>query len=324
MSRTATVASRGSARRHLLDRPAVLQHGHLPFAVSSALAVAAVVASALTLFIPGLLSGAEVGKGNVRGTAVVVLAVGVPLLVVGMLRTARNSARWLVAWLGAAAYLTYQAVLFCFATPLNSLFLAYVAYLGLGIWALITLMRAVDLAGFAARVDGRLPVRFVGGALIAFSSLNAAAWLAQIVPTIGDADPAAVMEGSGLITSPVWVQDLAFWMPLALISGVWCWRRRAYGVLIAGSLLTFYVVECLGIASDQWWGVRADDSWPQWASMTAVPMFVALAVVTAVPLVWFYRSVDRHPGPSRVSTRRGRSAQRGQHSAARGEGRSET
>ena len=296
MSRTTTVASQGSAPRHLLDRPAVLQQGQLPFAVSSALAVAAMAASALTLFMPGLLSGAEVGKGNLRGTAVVVLAVGVPLLVAGMLRTAGNSARWLVAWLGAAAYLTYQAVLFCFATPLNSLFLVYVTYLGFGIWALITLMRAVDLAGFAARVGDRFPARFVGGMLIAFSGLNAAAWLVRIVPTIGDADPSAVMAGSGLITSPVWVQDLAFWMPLALISGVWCWRRRPYGVLIAGSLLTFYVVECLGIASDQWWGVRADDSWPQWASMTAVPMFVALAVVTAVPLVWFYRSLDRQPG----------------------------
>ena len=301
MTRTVAVSSRPTVHAHLLDRPAVLQgRPLLPLAVSLALAVAATLASAGSLFFPDLLGGAEVSKGNLRGTAVVVLALGVPLLLVlGMLRTASNSARWLVVWGGAAAYLTYQAVMFCFATPPNSLFLVYVAYLGLSIWALITLARAVDVAGFTARADERLPVRFVAGTLIAFAGLNAAAWLAQIVPIIGQPNPAAVMAGSGLTTSAVWVQDLAFWMPLALMSGVWCWRRRAIGVLLAGSLLTFYVMEAM-IASDQWWGVRADDSVPQWASLTAVPMFLTLAIITAVPLAWFHYNIDRQPDESLI------------------------
>jgi hypothetical protein len=81
----------------------------------------------LSFFLPAVLTGAEVGNGNLRSTALVVLLLGVPTLLTAMAGTARGSSRWLVVWLGTLGYLLYQAVLFCFATPLNALFLFYVA-----------------------------------------------------------------------------------------------------------------------------------------------------------------------------------------------------
>lgn len=284
------------------DQPgrSMLGPARVPRRMSWVLAVTAAAAAATSLCFPSLLGGTAVLDGNLRGTALVVLVLGVPLLLIGVRLASRGSARGLVLWAGATAYLTYQAVLFCFATPFNSLFLLYVAYLGTALWSLISLVPSVRFADFAARVGPGLPVRLVGGSLLAFASLNAVAWLVQIVPTIGDDRPAAVLDGSGLITSVVWVQDLAFWLPLAMLVGAWCRQRRREGVFLAGAMLTFYVVECLSIASDQWWGARADSSWPQWASMAAVPMFVALAVVIALPLIPYYRHLDASE-PSRTA-----------------------
>jgi hypothetical protein len=51
--------------------------------------------------------------------------------------------------------------MFCFATPLNDLFLIYIAYLGLAVWSIVVLLRATDLAGYGARLSARLPVRFI-------------------------------------------------------------------------------------------------------------------------------------------------------------------
>ena len=103
------------------------------------------------------------------------------------------------------------------------------------------------------------------------------------------------MAGSGLLTSAVSVQDLAFWMPAAVLAEVAMWRRAAHGLLLCGALLSCYVVECLSVApSDQWWGYRADEHWPDWASLTAVPIFLLLAAITAVPLAFYYRNIDRH------------------------------
>jgi hypothetical protein len=271
----------------------VLARSRVPFALSGAMAVMAAVSSVLSLFVPSLLLGAEVTNGAVRGTALVVLVVALPVLVTGMLRTAAGSARGLVAWLGAAAYLLYQAVLFCFATPLNRLFLAYVAWLGLAIWNLITLLRTVDAAAFVARAGARTPVR-VGAYFIATCGvLNAAAWFARIVPAAFTGEPGSALAGSGLDTSAVWVQDLAFWIPATILVAVMALRHSALGVLLTGAALCQLVIEGLSVASDQWWGARADASYPDIASASLVWPFVGLAALTALPLLAYLRGIDR-------------------------------
>lgn len=293
MADTATSTGRAPFRHHVLDRPAVRRGGRTPFLLSTGLAVATVAAAGPSLFFPDLLSGEAVLTGNLRGTAFVMLALALPLLVVATVQTAHNSARWSVVWLGAAAYLTYQGVMFLFGTPFNSLFLAYVSLLGLGIWTIVALAVDVQPQALDARADARMPARLIGGTLVTLACLNAAAWMVRIVPTIGTDDPASVMDGSGLLTSPGWVQDLAFWIPASVVAGTLMWLHRPRGVLLSGSLLVFFTLESFSVASDQWWGVRADDSQPDWASMTAVPMFLGLAAVTLVPLVLHLGHLDR-------------------------------
>ena len=45
-----------------------------------------------------------------RGTAVVVLVVGVPVLVLAVIGASRGSARAFVVWLGTLGYLLYQGI----------------------------------------------------------------------------------------------------------------------------------------------------------------------------------------------------------------------
>jgi hypothetical protein len=93
------------------------------YAISVALGLVAAAAAGLSVFLPSVLAGADVTKGNLRGTAAVLLVVGLPVLTIGLLRSACGSACAQVIWLGVLGYLLYQAVLFCFGTPLNNLFM---------------------------------------------------------------------------------------------------------------------------------------------------------------------------------------------------------
>ena len=255
--------------------------------------LAAVVSAAASLLAPALLRGAAVTDGNLRGTALVVLVAGVPLVVVAADRARRGSARAVVAWLAGLLYLDYQGVLFCFATPMNRLFPAYVAMLGLAGWATGAVVHAVDLDAVTARL-GRVP-RAVPAVLGVVATLNALAWLARALPITWTGEPPAAVTGSGLDTSPVLVQDLALWLPLALVVSVLAWRGSRWGSLLSSSLLLFYAVEALGVASDQWWGVRADDSRPAVAALGAVPG--ALGVAVALGLLWAW-AMTRDRGPS--------------------------
>jgi hypothetical protein len=115
-------------------------------------------------------------------------------------------------------------------------------------------------------------------------------WLSQVLPALFDERPADVLDSSGLTTNPVFVQDLAFWLPLVAWLGLLVWRAHPAGVAAAAAGATFWVAEAVSVALDQWLGHHADPT-SVWASAGAVPMFAVLAVVGVVPLVVLLRSL---------------------------------
>lgn len=284
---------RGSRRRlPLQDRPAVLDSGQAPYWTSGLLGLVAASGALLSVLFPGVLHGEPVLDGNLRGTALVVLVVVLPILALAMVRTAHGSARWLVMWIAAVAHLLYQGFMFSFATPLNNFFLLYVAHLGLAVWAAAALLLHVQVAGFRARVDAQLPVRVIALSALVIAALNGLAWISAALPASFTPDPQTLLEGSGLTTNPVYVQDLALWIPAMVLAAVWLWQRRSWGALLTGALLVFASLESVTIAADQWFGSQADAT-STWASAAAVPVFAAAAVLVALPAVRLLRDVDR-------------------------------
>jgi hypothetical protein len=122
--------------------------------------------------------------------------------------------------------------------------------------------------------------------------MNGYAWLAQITPALVDNQPHTLVQDTGLLTNPVFVQDLAIWLPLLITAAIATWHRQVWGTLVTGAMLAMFVLESIGIATDQWFGSHAAPLSVS-ASMSAVPAFAALAAVTAVPLVWYCRNLDR-------------------------------
>jgi len=276
------------------ERRPVLGRARSAYVLSGALGVVAAAAAALSFFHSSLLVGAPVTVGCLRGTALVVLVVGLPVLAAAMARSAHGSARGLVIWLGTLGYLLYQAVMFCFATPVNGLFLLYVAYLSLAVWSIVLLLRSTDLAAYRDRISPRLPTRFIAGFAFAVAVLNGGAWLARIVPALVHGTPSAMVQDTGLLTNPVFVQDLAIWLPLLITAAVATWHRRTWGVLVTGAMLAMFVLESLGVATDQWFGAQAAPLSPA-ASLAMVPAFTVLAVISAVPLTRYCLNLDRTP-----------------------------
>ena len=94
-----------------------------------------------------------------------------------------------------------------------------------------------------------------------------------------------------MTTNPVFVQDLAVWLPLLAVAAWWLWKRRPLGELVVGAMLVMLLLESIGVATDQWFGAMADPDTP-FASMAAVPLFLVLAIVGAVPLFFYFRHLD--------------------------------
>ncbi|MEO5653459.1 MAG: hypothetical protein ABIN79_00480 [Marmoricola sp.] len=121
--------------------------------------------------------------------------------------------------------------------------------------------------------------------------LNAAAWLAGIMPTVLSDSPGEFLVETGLLTNPVYIQDLAIWLPLLATSAVAASRHQVWGKLITAAMLTLFVLESMSISVDQWFGSHTDPS-SSASSMTMVPVFAAVSLVTLIPLVAFLRALD--------------------------------
>lgn len=254
--------------------------------VTTALAPLVVVAAVPTFFVDGILNGTPVMNGSARGTALTMFAVALPVLAVGLVTSTRGSVRGRAALIGALGYLTYNATLLVYATPFNELFLAYVALLGLSLWSMVSAM--LDPPPLLAP-SNRLPAHGIAAFILTVVALNALAWLRVVVPALGE-DPPSFLEGTGLTTNPIYVQDLAVWLPAMAIVAVLLWQRRPSGVFLAGAGLVFWLIESIGVAVDQWFGHRADPA-SEVATLGGVVLFVVLAAATLVPLVLWLRAV---------------------------------
>ena len=263
-----------------------------PYWTSIGLTVVGATASAFTFFVPRILSGTAVMNGSARGTALGALFVAVPSLIVSMILVSRGDVRPVISWLGAVAFLQYNSVLFLLATPFNSLFLLYAAMFALAFWTLVLLLRAIDVEVFAARFAARgVPARARAIYLGAIAVLNAVAWLATVIPALFTRSP-TFLVGTGLTTNPIYVQDLSFWIPLMAVTAVLLWRRQAWGYVLTGGMLVFFVIEAMTIAIDQWMGGTADPA-STVASVAFTPVFAAIAVVGLVPLFFYFRHMNR-------------------------------
>ena len=262
--------------------------------LSSALAVVATIVAAATLLLPGLFRDPAVWVGSAQGTAIVILTLGVPSLVLGMILSSRGSARGAIVWLGALGYLFYNGVIFSFGVAFNALFLGMVAMLSLSVWSVVAVLVRLDPRDVRDQFADRLPVRTIAGYQLLVAAGFGFLWLSGILPALGSGTRPPFLEGTELLTNPIHVLDLGFTLPVTITGAIWLLRRRAWGYVVSGVMLVGLFIETVSIAFDQYFGALADPNTTV-ASFTMVPVFVVLAVLALVPTIVYLIAMTGAP-----------------------------
>jgi hypothetical protein len=265
--------------------------GRAPWVLSWLLIVVTAIATTTALALPDLLHGPAVMVGSMRGTALVVLAAAVPVLVVGMAYARRDSLLGLVAWIGSVAFIAYQGWMFLFGLPFNSLFLVYVAMLAFGFWALVVLLVRVPASEYAPSFAAGLPARLLAGWMVASCLAFYALWLRNVVPSLFDSAAPAFLAGTGMVTATNYVLDMALFLPFTILVATELWRRTPWGLVVGGAMLLMLVLESLAIAADQWAGSAADPG-SAVASAAATPMFLVVAAIGLGAFGLWYRGMS--------------------------------
>lgn len=198
-----------------------------------------------------------------------ILLVGVPALAFGLRSAIRGSVRGRIVWLGALGYMSYMWASIGLQVGFNRFFLGYVVLFGLSLFTFVGGLVSSQTGAIDRSFPNGVPERLYGGFLVAIALGLAALWLAELVPATVTGTPPALVEEQGPQALVSHFLDLGVVVPSLAIAGVWLWRRRPWGYVLAGVALAFGAILA-----------------PSIVSMTVVILWVGETTVSAVAIVF--------------------------------------
>jgi hypothetical protein len=199
----------------------------------------------------------------------------------------KGSVKAFLVWVGVLLTLLYAYVIYAFALHFNSLFLVYVAIVGLSFYTLVGTMIGLHLSSLQPYVAANSKARTVSIFLLLLALLFYLLWLSEDIPALlAGKIPPSVTE-SGLLTNPVHVLDLGLLLPAMVITSISLWRRKFLGFLFAVPLLVFSILTGVGILAT--FLIMNSRGMP--TSLGVELFFVVIIVVSLVLSVLYLREV---------------------------------
>jgi len=149
---------------------------------------------------------------------------------------------------GTHLYLVYTFIIYCFNIHFNSLFLLYVAVLGLSFYSALNFLYRIIKENETSTSPPETTTRYCGIYFIVISVLFFITWMSRIVPPVVNAVTPGDLAVTGLFTNPVHVLDLAIFLPAFFMVGVSLLKRNPVSINLAPVLLAFSMLMDLTIA----------------------------------------------------------------------------
>ncbi len=202
------------------------------------LAGAAAAVASLAGFLPGVYRDPQVVIAQSHGFDIGNL-IGVAILGLGLVWSARGSVRGRLVAIGALGFLLYSFVTYAFLIVLNVATVLYIAVLGFGFWSFITGLATLDDKETDELVAGHLYRRLTAGFMLVIAAAFALTWLREIAESVLSGRLPAGLSAAGWPMNPVYVLDLGFVIPLVVLGGVRLIRRKPGGTRVAVPFLAF-------------------------------------------------------------------------------------
>ena len=255
--------------------------------LSLAIAVLVLIASSAGLFLNSLYARATMSWiVQTFGQDIANLVAAVTLFI-AVYFVNKGSIKAFLVWIGVLLALLYAYIIYAFDIHFNSLFLVYVAIVGLSFYALVGSMIHIHLDNLQPYFAATTKARLVSVFLLVLAILFALLWLSEDIPALlTEKIPPSVTQAN-LPTSPVHVLDLGLLLPAMIITSMLLWRRKLLGYLLAIPLLVFSILTGIGILTT--FLAMSSKGMP---TSLGVELFIAAIIVVSLILsVLFLREV---------------------------------
>lgn len=232
----------------------------------------------------------EFARNAYRGADLVSLVLAVPLLVGSCWAATRGSFRGHLLWLGSIAYCVYQYA-YVFAYRWNELFPIHLLLFSLSAFTLVVALVRISWPDVAGRFDAGLPRRGTAYFLWVLAAGLGLMEALQMSVSLLSGEPPQIIELTAHPTSPVYILDLGFVVPLMVVAGLWLRQGRSWGYVAAPIMLLKGVMVGLGLLAANLFAALNDS--PGDGPLNALWALISLG--SAVALIVFLRHVDTPP-----------------------------
>ncbi|MBM7686900.1 hypothetical protein [Defluviitalea raffinosedens] len=165
----------------------------------------------------------------------VTLVMGVPLLILSLYLSLKESFKGKILLTGTLSYFLYTYMSYTFLWMYNKFFIIYVMLMSASLYAFILSISSFDIENIKLNFSEKLPVKFLGGYQIFIGVMIGMLWLGKIAPSIiGDKVPVGLEHYTTLVIQGM---DLGIIVPTAILSGIFLIKRKAIGFLLSSVII---------------------------------------------------------------------------------------
>jgi len=159
------------------------------------------------------------------------LIVGVPLLALGILLRERGKRKGQLLVASVFTYLAYIYLIGVMGNAFNVLFLVWTALFSVGLFGLALVLAEIDISAFPEELGTNFPRKSLSIYMIILGLFLLLRYLAEILSAYGSGKPPASLGVS--TTLELAALELGIMVPLHIAGGIFLWKKKAVGYLLA-------------------------------------------------------------------------------------------
>jgi hypothetical protein len=168
---------------------------------------------------------------------VVTMFIAIPFLLTALYFARKGSLKGRIMLSGSLLYFFLTYLFYLAMAMFNPLFLVYVLLLSASFFALILTLFSLYFESLSKYFHSRPPVKFLGGFLVFNAITIGSLWLQVVIPPLfNEVIPIDLDHYTTLIVQGF---DLALFLPISFISGVFLFKRAPIGYLLGSVYFVF-------------------------------------------------------------------------------------
>ncbi len=175
------------------------------------------------------------GAATFRSTDAVTLLFALPLLFVALRRYQQKSLRGGFLLLGALMYFLYNSASLALSAAYNPLFLAYIVYFSLSLFAFILAFMQFDLARLPALVRPEMPHRGISAFLLIVGVVLFFIWAIDPILALTQGGVPGMLDSYTTVVT--YVLDMGLIAPAVILTGILLRRHEPLAYPLAAALL---------------------------------------------------------------------------------------